>query len=113
MWQPMSEDKLRSLITKGETAMEPALLAFWQQIRMRPAKWALPPWGDVGGGFWVVAVVGQECVWYNDIEDGFNVSRYKTPGRIADYWCNQSELHHCIAGLFAAPDRGDGGSHGR
>jgi hypothetical protein len=80
--------------------MGPRVLAFWERIRVRPVKWALPPWGDEGDGFWVVAVAGQECVWYNDIEEGFNVSRFETFGRIADYWCNQSELQHCVGGFF-------------
>ena len=93
MWQPISEDDLFSLTARAEAAMEPLALALWERIRVPPTKWALPPWGDMGGGFWVVAVADQECVCYNDIEDGFNVSRFETPGRIADYWCNQSELH--------------------
>ena len=100
MWEPISEDALLSLIASAEAAMQPPVRAFWERVRVRPVKWALPPWGDEGGGFWVVAVVGQECVWYNDIEDGFNVSRFEAFGRIADYWCNQSELHHCVAGYF-------------
>ena len=48
----------------------------------------------------VVAVVGQECVWYNDIEEGFNISRFEEFGRIADYWCNQTELEHRVRGYF-------------
>jgi hypothetical protein len=98
MWEPLSEDELLSLIATAEAAMEPPLLAFWERIRVRPVKWALPPWGDEGGGFWVVAVAGHDCVWYNDIEDGFNVSRFEAFGRLAEYWCNQDELHDCIAG---------------
>lgn len=100
VWRPISDDALLSLIATAEGAMEPLVLAFWERIRIRPAKWALPPWGDQGNGFWVVAVVGEECVWYNDIEDGFNVSRYEAVGRIADYWCNQSELRNCVASVF-------------
>ena len=78
-------DALLSLIATGEAAMEPPALALWKWVRIRPVKWVLPPWGDrrrVLGG----AVVGQECVWYNDIEDGFNVSWFEAFGRIGDYW---------------------------
>jgi hypothetical protein len=96
----MTEDDLRSLIDAAEAVMEPPMLAFWQRIRISPEKWALPPWGDEGGGFWVVATVGRECVWYNDIEDGFNVSRFEAFGCIADYRCNQPDLKDCITGLF-------------
>ena len=44
-----------------------------------------------------VAITGQECFWYNDIEDGFNVSRFEAFGTNADYWCNQTELEQRVA----------------
>ena len=96
MGMPISEEALLALVEAAEFAMEPEVLAFWKRIRVRPVKWQLPPWGDFGGGFWIVAVMGQECVWYNDIEEGFNISRFETFGFIADYECNQAELDACI-----------------
>jgi hypothetical protein len=107
VWQPISEDDLLALIAAAEPAMEPPARALWERIRLRPVQWALPPWGDQGGGFWVVAVVGQECVWYNDIEDGFNVSRFEAFGHIADYRCNQSELHHTMPALVRQAETGE------
>jgi hypothetical protein len=80
--------------------MDPPQLAFWNQVRVQPVKWAMSPWGDLGGGFWVVAVIGQKCIWFNDIEDGFNTSGFKSFGVIAEYWCNQSSLLECIVGNF-------------
>ena len=60
----------------------------------------------MGGGFWVVAVADRECIWYNDIEDGFNVSRFDVSGLIADYWCNQSELQHTMHALVRHVETG-------
>lgn len=80
--------------------MEPSLFAFWESVKIQPVKWSLPPWGDSGGGFWVVGVIGQHCIWFNDIEDGFNTSRFDSFGRIAEYWCNQSTLIECLSGKF-------------
>jgi hypothetical protein len=99
MWQPIREDDLLLLIANAEATMESPTLALWERVRVPPTKWALPPWGDMGGGFWVVAVASQDCIWYNDIEDGFDVSGFQAPGQIADYWCNQSELHHVMNAL--------------
>jgi hypothetical protein len=73
-WRPISKDDLLSLIAAGESAMEPPLRAFWDQIHIEPVKWSLPPWGDQGDGFWVVAIMGQLVVWYNDIEEGLDAS---------------------------------------
>lgn len=100
-WEPTSKDELLAMIEVAEFSMGPPVLAFWKRIRVSPVKWQLSPWGDMGGGFWVVAVIGQGCVWYNDIEDGFNMSRFETFGRIAEYWCNQTELEPCIGDYFS------------
>jgi hypothetical protein len=56
--------------------------------------------GDEGGGFWVVAILGHKVIWYNDIEGGFNTSTYKKYGQIDEYKCNQVDLNCCVEGLF-------------
>ena len=84
------------MIAVGEKSMDADLLLMWQAIRVIPTKWELHPWGDEGGGFWVVAIFGHHVLWLNDIEDGFNLSRYSAPGEIDEYWCNQDELHHSM-----------------
>jgi hypothetical protein len=72
----------------------------WDAIKVPPHKWHLHPWGDQGGGFWVVALLGRTVVWFNDIEDGFNRSQYKQYGDISDYWCNQDELSWTVQHLL-------------
>lgn len=69
MWPPLSETRLRELIFAAEPWLGPAELAFWEQIKITPVKWQLPPWGDEGGGFWVIGIWGQRCLWYNDIDE--------------------------------------------
>lgn len=98
MSEPFSEANLRDLIDIGEAWMRPTDLAFWQQVRIRPQKWSCSPMGDSGGGFWVVAVWGQWCVWFNDVEGGFNVSDFEEFGVISRYSCGQEDLHSCMAG---------------
>jgi hypothetical protein len=74
----------------------------WEVIRVPPEKWALAPYGNNGGGFWVVGVMGRRVVWYNDIEEGFNRSRYERYGTISDYYCNQDDLEIAIQRLVNA-----------
>lgn len=92
MWKPLSENKLTDMIEEAELFMNAGCRKFWDYIKVDPRKWSLSPWGDEGGGFWVVAVIGRTCIYYNDIEDGFNFSPYTTFGQIEEYGCNQSEL---------------------
>lgn len=73
---------------------------FWQLIKIEPIKWNEKIYGKEGNGFWVVAICGQKVLWYNDIEDGFNISDYVVIGQIEGYYCNQDELSHSVARLF-------------
>lgn len=104
-WQPITEVALRGRIAQGEARMIPTQLRLWQAARIEPERWQQHPYGDAGGGFWVVAIIGRTVVWYNDIEDGFNRSSYSTYGTIDDYWCNQDELELTMQYLISAIER--------
>lgn len=77
MWQPINLPDLQELLENELQACSPTQQEFFEAARLPPAKWQLSPWGDQGGGFWVVAVHGDRALWYNDIEAGFNVSHLK------------------------------------
>jgi hypothetical protein len=91
-WQPIPEAKLWDLINAAWDRMSPPQKQLWEVIKIAPEKWQEPSYGQAGDGFWVVGLIGRSIVWYNDIEDGFNRSRYIRHGTIAEYWCNQDEL---------------------
>jgi hypothetical protein len=105
-WQPIAEEAVRRRVAQGEARMTPSQLRLWEAIRIEPEKWQQRPYGDAGNGFWVVALVGRTVVWYNDIEEGFNRSRYRAYGQIEDYWCNQDELELTIEYLVNALEQG-------
>lgn len=73
-WEPISEANLWSKIISAEGRMSPQILRLWEAIKVPPQKWAEQTYGTVGGGFWVVAIIGNKVIWFNDIEDGFNCS---------------------------------------
>jgi hypothetical protein len=105
-WKSISEAALRDRIAQGEARMSPSQRRLWEAIRVDPKKWKQHPYGDAGGGFWVVALVGPTVVWYNDLEEGFNRSRYSVYGQIDDYLCNQDELELTIEYLATSLEKG-------
>jgi hypothetical protein len=105
-WQPISEPALRDRIAQGVARMPEAHRRLWNAIRIEPQKWELHPYGDAGHGFWVVGIIGRTVIWYNDIEDGFNRSRYSALGKIEDYWCNEDELELTVAYLMNTLEKG-------
>lgn len=100
MWTPILLSELEECILRGESKLKIELLNFWNLIKITPQKWREDEYGIEGGGFWVVAIFGTEVIYYNDIEEGFNISEYEVHGEIKDYLCNQSELDWVIIELY-------------
>lgn len=99
-WTPISFDELYELIIQFENQATGDLQNFWELIKIEPEKWQEAIYGPEGGGFWAVAVCGRRIIWYNDIEDGFNISTYKEYGTFSDYWCNQDWLLQSVQRLY-------------
>ena len=101
-WKPLDEATLWDLMNKARERMNPMERRFWDAVQISPEKWRQNPYGNKGGGFWAVGLMGNTVVWYNDIEDGFNRSHYRQYGTIPDdeYWCNQDELEQPIRELM-------------
>jgi hypothetical protein len=95
-WSAITEHELLGLINEAYKRMNPKQRMFWEQIAIDPEKWTQHPYGDEGGGFWVVAVMGRKIIWYNDIEEGWNSSAYSKYGAFSDYCCNQDELEWVV-----------------
>ena len=100
MWHSISKPDLFVEIQRTETILTVELQKFWGLIRIDPEKWTESTHRKEGGGFWVVGICGKQVIWYNDIEDGFNISTYKTYGKIDEYWCNQDDLATAVTNLF-------------
>jgi hypothetical protein len=105
-WKPITELELWDNIMEAEGRMSPRVFRLWEAIRIVPEKWREAAFGDIGGGFWVVAIIGRKVIWYNDIEEGFNCSSYYVVGTLAEYWCNQDELEVAVQNLLSAIETG-------
>jgi hypothetical protein len=40
----------------------------------------------------VVAKKSDEVIYWEDVEEGFNISRVRSDGLILEHWCGQDEL---------------------
>mgnify|MGYP003584884492 CR=1 FL=1 len=98
-WEPITKEELISKIRLSEESLKDDLLILWNQIRIEPEKWFEAEYGIEGGGFWAVGVINGSVIWYNDIEEGFNISDYNSYGTINDYASEQDELNWCLIKL--------------
>lgn len=93
-WKPIALNELVSILRNELADCSQEMLSFFEQVKVPPVKWTQSPWGENGGGFWVVGIYQKRVLWYNDIEEGFNVSSFSCDGEIpvGEYWCNQDNL---------------------
>jgi hypothetical protein len=77
--EPVSPEELARIIDRELAACPGELRAYFQSVAFEPTKWSQAPHGNMGGGFWAIAVDQNRVLWYNDIEDGFNVSVFPSP----------------------------------
>ena len=92
IWEPISLQELQTEIQKGVSNMTKEQENAWNKIKVEPNKWKEFENGEMGGGFWVVAMLRNEVIYYNDIEEGFNISPFTEFGVIAEYRTEQDEL---------------------
>lgn len=100
-WVPITIEEIFEKIHSAENELRGDLLNFWDLIKIDPEKWAEEKYGKEGGGFWVVGLIGRRVIYYNDIEEGFNISDYTTYGTIDNYVCNQDDLYFTILDMFS------------
>jgi hypothetical protein len=105
-WAPLPEDDIRRAITAARDCMSPRQRRLWDAIQIDPEKWSQSPYGDAGGGFWAVGIIGRIVVWYNDIEEGFKRSRYTSRGSILEYTCSEFELGDVVEQLLSLIETG-------
>lgn len=98
-WRGISRSRLLDLMREPLAAADETVRAAWERVRIEPEKWRCSPWGDRGGGFWAVAEIAGEVVWYNDVEEGFNTSPFTVRGVIAEYRCSQSRFDEVLRAL--------------
>jgi len=101
-WKPATEIEIWDLINSACARMTLEQEKTWDIIKITPEKWIEKTYGELGDGFWVVAIIGSNVILFNDIEDGFNQSSYKNYGEISEYYCNQSNLEHEVQGIVNA-----------
>src|SRR5205085_2560933 len=76
----VSATELDQIIQRDLAACSDEQRAFFRGVAFQPTRWRQSRWGDQSGGFWAVAAHEDRVLWYNEIEDGFNVSRFTTWG---------------------------------
>jgi predicted esterase YcpF (UPF0227 family) len=94
-WEPISAAELEDLLSQQLTDCEPELVAVFETYKVAPFRAPIDRYGREESVF-VVARKGDEVLYFEDVEDGFNFSPISPHGKILEHWCNQDELKHAL-----------------
>lgn len=100
-------------IAESEHQMDARSARLWDRLRIRPALWAQGQYRDesdqCGEPFWVVAVMGTRCLYFNHVEGGWGWGRFSEWGKVSEYHWQQDEIHHTVHHTLFAIDEGGAG----
>lgn len=98
----IDDDGLIELINKSEWLLEGLDKDFWRLIKLNtPEIWENSEGGD-SEYLWVVAIMGNKCVFYNDTAQGFNIAIYESWGTVEEYHSKTTELHDLISEIVSS-----------
>ena len=76
----------------------------WERIKVPASLWAQSQY-PTDSRFWVIAIMGTQCMYFNYVEGGWGWGRYQEWGRIETYHWQQDEIQHVVFQMLAAIDR--------
>jgi hypothetical protein len=90
-WTPITLDRLAKIIEADLRDCDEGLRSLFAKYAVAPYHAPIDRHGHEELVF-VVAKKANEVMYYEDIEDGFNISPVTEHGKIAEHWVEQNPL---------------------
>ena len=90
-WQPATIEAVNEIVAGDLKDCDAEQLAAFAKYRVEPFSASIVRYGRKESVV-VVARNGDQVIYWEDVEDGFNVSPISPDGRVLEHWCNQDEL---------------------
>ena len=68
---------------------------FWKQIRINPCLWTQTQYPGFSS-FWVIAILGSHCLYFNYVEGGWGWGQFAEWGKINSFHYEQDEIYHVV-----------------
>ena len=97
----IDDEKVIKLIIEAEMLLEGLPKGFWRLIKLSPFEiWETPENAEFEY-VWVVAIFGNRCVYYDELNEGFVISSYDDHGELGENSINEraSKLNDLIEHL--------------
>lgn len=90
-WKPTTIDEVKNIIQNDLADCDNEQIEVFERFRLQPYLAPIIRYGSLDNVF-VVARKGDEVIYWEDVEEGFNLSPIAPDGRILQHRCNQDEL---------------------
>jgi hypothetical protein len=94
-WQPATIEGVNQIVAKDLKDCDADQIATFDKYRVEPFSAPIVRNGQTERVV-VVARNGDQVIYYEDVENGFNVSPISPDGRVLEHWCNQDELRFAL-----------------
>ena len=110
MREPDAEEIKGEILAAEANLLELEERAFhlWERVRVTPILWSQKQYIGIKG-FWVIGVLGNQCLYLNSVEGGWGWGRYIHWGKINEYHWEQLEINHVVLQTLFAIDNGGKG----
>ena len=99
-WSPATEEDVSSMLEQGLRDCSEELLAFFSRVRVPLRAVPIARFGKIESVY-VVAERDGVVIYYEDVEEGFNLSRLSEDGTIATPGWEQWDLCRALRQLSA------------
>jgi hypothetical protein len=96
-WKPATLEAVKKVIQADLASCDDQQLAVYGQYAVDPYLAPIRRYGKMESVV-VLARKGDEVIYWDDIEEGFNLSPAAPDGRILEHWCNQDALSLALNG---------------
>ena len=104
-WRPATVEDVDEIVAQDLAACDPEQLAVFNKYRVKAFAAPLERYGQLESVV-VVARKGDEVIYYEDVEDGFQVSPISPEGQLLEHWCNDDELRFALNAWIEGRGRG-------
>jgi hypothetical protein len=94
-WHPATVDEVKKIVRYDLAECDEEQILAYQKYVVEPYVAPILRYGHMENAV-VVARRGDEVIYWEDVEEGFNLSPVSPDGRTLEHWCNQDELRFAL-----------------
>jgi len=103
-WQPATVDEVQNIVNRDLAECDAEQTATFEKYAVGPYLASIVRHGRKETVV-VVARKGNEVIYWEDVEDGFNISPIDAEGQLLEHWCNQDELAFALNAWIEGRER--------